>query len=158
MVKKCSKCGLEKPLEEFYKRKTGSRVGEYYEKCSECLKERGRNYYHQNRNKQLLLAKKRKQRYVKERKELLAIIKNKPCYDCGKTYPSWVMDFDHRQGKTKIGSVSFLAFRKLLHFDKIKEEIAKCDLVCANCHRERTYQRLQKAKFAEIANEVKAPL
>ncbi len=157
-MKKCSKCGLEKPLRKFYKRKSGSRAGEYYEKCSECYKSRGRNYYHQNRNRQLTLAKKRRKKYIEERKELLTKIKNKPCFDCAKIYPPWVMDFDHRDGKTKIGSVSSLTFRKLLNFAKIKEEIEKCDLICANCHRDRTYKRLQKHKSAEIANEVKAPL
>lgn len=143
-MKKCLKCGLAKPLEEFYKRKTGQRAGEYYEKCIECYKSRGRDYYHKNRERQLQLAKNRKQKYTEERKEYLAEIKNKPCMDCGKIYPPWVMDFDHRDAKLKIGSVSYLAFRKMLKFDKIREEIEKCDLVCANCHRERTYQRLQK--------------
>lgn len=158
LVKKCSKCGLSKSLGEFYKRKTGLRAGEYYEKCISCYKSRGRYYYHQNRERQLCLAKKRKQKYIEERKTLLAKIKNKPCFDCGKIYPPWVMDFDHRDPKIKIGSISSITFRKLLDLSKVKEEIDKCDLVCANCHRERTYQRLQEHKLAEIANEVKAPL
>ena len=41
-------------------------------------------------------------------------------------------------------------------FNSILKEIEKCDLVCANCHRQRTHDRL--VKLAEIANEVKAPL
>ena len=134
------------------------RSGEYYEKCKDCYRSRGRKYYQDNRERQLKLAKKRKQNYIEARKEFLGEIKNKPCFDCGKKYPSWIMDFDHRNGKDKIGSVSFLAFRKLAKFDKIKDEIKKCDLVCANCHRDRTYRRLQKIISAEIANEVKAPL
>jgi hypothetical protein len=143
-MKKCSKCGLFKKIKEFYKRKTGLRSGECYEKCRECYKIRGRNYYHQNRERQLELAKKRKLKYIEERKEFLGKIKNKPCFDCGKKYPAWIMDFDHRNRKDKIGSISFLTFRKLVNFDKIREEIAKCDLVCANCHRDRTYKRLRK--------------
>jgi len=91
------------------------------------------------------LAKKRKLKYIEERKIFLEKIKNKPCLDCGKKYPAWVMDFDHRNGQEKVASVSFLTFRKLANFDKIRKEIAKCDLVCSNCHRERTYKRLQKA-------------
>ncbi|OGH24954.1 MAG: hypothetical protein A3B47_02535 [Candidatus Levybacteria bacterium RIFCSPLOWO2_01_FULL_39_24] len=145
-MKKCSKCGLSKELKDFYRRKSGLRAGEYYEKCKDCYKIRGKNYYHQNRERQLYLAKKRKLKYIVERKEFLGKIKNKPCFDCGKKYPAWVMDFDHRDGKKKVASISFLTFRKLVKFDKIKEEIAKCDLVCANCHRDRTYRRLQKIK------------
>lgn len=144
-MKKCSKCGLRKKLKDFYRRKSGARIGEYYEKCSECYKNRGRRYYHDNRERQLYLAKKRKQKYMEERKKFLGKIKSKPCFDCGKKYPTWIMDFDHRDGREKIASISFLTFRKLVNFDKIEKEIAKCDLVCANCHRDRTYKRLQKA-------------
>lgn len=146
-MKKCSKCGLEKPASNFYQRKSGIRSGEYYEKCKDCYKSRGRNYYHANRERQLNLAKERKQRYIEERRTLLEKLKNKPCDDCGIIYPPWVMDYDHRDGKTKIGNVSFLVFRKLVNFDKIQEEIEKCDLVCANCHRERTYKRIQESKI-----------
>ncbi len=157
-MKKCSKCGLNKALREFYKRKTGLRTGEYYEKCRECYRVRGRNYYHQNRDRQLGLAKKRKLKYIEERKGFLSEIKNKACFDCGEKYPSWVMDFDHRDGKMKIASVSKLAFRTISSFEKLKEEIEKCDLVCANCHRQRTYSRIKEKITAEVANVVKAPL
>ncbi|RJQ36972.1 hypothetical protein C4559_04565 [Candidatus Microgenomates bacterium] len=157
-MKKCKKCGFSKPLNKFYKRKTGLRVGEYYEKCSDCYKIRGRNYYHQNRKRQLELAKRRKNKYVEERRKFLESIKNNPCFDCGKRYPPWIMDFDHREGEIKIGSISHLAIRNTSNFEKLKKEILKCDLVCANCHRNRTYTRLQKQKSAEVANVVKAPL
>ena len=157
-MKRCSKCGLHRQLKDFYKRKSGLRAGEYYEKCKDCYKDRGRRYYQDNSERQLELAKRRKLKYIEERKKFLGEIKDKPCFDCGKKYPTWIMDFDHRDGRGKIGSVSFLTFRKLVKFDKIREEIEKCDLVCANCHRDRTYKRLQKAISAEIANEVKAPL
>lgn len=155
-MKSCSKCNLKKSLNDFYIRKTGLRAGEYYEKCSECYKNRGRNYYRQNRERQLSLAKLRKKKYVLERKIWLEKIKKKPCADCGKIYPPWVMDFDHTDGHIKIGTISFLAFKNTATFETIKKEIGKCDLVCANCHRQRTHDRL--VKLAEVANVVKAPL
>lgn len=157
-MKNCSKCGLEKLLKDFYTRKTGARSGQYYEKCSECYKSRGRNYYKENRIRQLELAKRRKLRYIEERKNFLEGIKGKPCLDCGKSYPMWIMDFDHRDSQSKIASISYLAFRKMVNLDKLKEEIKKCDLVCSNCHRQRTYSRLQRNISAEVANVVKAPL
>lgn len=141
-MKNCSKCGESKSLENFYKRKIGLRSGQYYEKCKDCYKNRGREYYFKNREKQLGLAKKRKQKYIHERKNFFEVIKNKPCADCGKSYSPWVMDFDHRDAKLKLGNVSKLAMRKFWSIDRIKLEIEKCDLVCANCHRERTYRRI----------------
>ncbi len=145
-------------LSSFYIRKTGPRVGEYYEKCKNCMKVRGRSYYYQTRERQLELVKIRRKRYVEERREFVYKLKKKPCIDCGKIYPPWVMDFDHREGTIKVSSIGGIHNGRLWSFKKIEEEIEKCDLVCANCHRQRTHERLEKRKSAEVANVVKAPL
>lgn len=152
--KVCSKCGLSKSLLEFYIRKK-HREGEYYERCKECFKERGRKYYHSNHERQLKLANLRNRRTKDKRRILLAELKDRPCADCGKKYPPWVMDFDHREDELKIGSISRLTFWSKSKFDKILLEINKCDLVCANCHRQRTYDRIHRNN-AEVANVVKA--
>lgn len=63
---------------------------------------------------------------------------NTPCADCGENYPFWMMDFDH------LGDKSFNISRwydKSGNSSKLVEEIAKCDVVCANCHRNRTHSR-----------------
>lgn len=66
--------------------------------------------------------------------ELIRQAKSQPCADCGIQYPYYVMDFDHK------GNKSFnLASGKSRGMNVVKREIAKCDVVCANCHRERTY-------------------
>lgn len=59
--------------------------------------------------------------------------KTSPCNKCGISYPPYVMDFHHRDPSTKLFSISHGAY----HHSRIKliEEISKCDLVCANCHR-----------------------
>jgi hypothetical protein len=61
-----------------------------------------------------------------------------PCADCGKSYLPCVMDYDHRPGEVKLFNISMAMNkpRKLL-----LEEIEKCDIVCANCHRIREYNR-----------------
>jgi hypothetical protein len=62
--------------------------------------------------------------------------KSKPCKDCGGTFPPYVMEFDHARGNKRACLNSLK--------DKIKAfniEMAKCDVVCANCHRIRTYLR-----------------
>ena len=58
-----------------------------------------------------------------------------PRVDCGKFYPACVMDFDHT-ADDKLSGVSTLASASRKTIDV---EIAKCELVCANCHRIRTY-------------------
>lgn len=68
---------------------------------------------------------------------LLASLKAGPCADCGATLRPEAMDFDHVRGE-KVANVSDLVggARRLLLV-----EIAKCELVCASCHRVRTADR-----------------
>lgn len=70
--------------------------------------------------------------------EILCKLKEKPCTDCGELFPPFCMDFDHVRG-TKVASISRLLSDN--KFDKVLEEIEKCELVCANCHRIRTVGR-----------------
>lgn len=75
-------------------------------------------------------------------------LKRQPCSDCGHTFNPWQMQFDHRDGETKVAEIGYFIARNSR--TKLFEEIAKCDLVCANCHFERTYQR-QQADIAQLA-------
>ena len=70
--------------------------------------------------------------YIRDLKE------KSPCLDCKKTYPYYVMDFDHVRG-VKHKNVSELI--STLSKKKIDLEIAKCEIVCSNCHRIRTHMR-----------------
>jgi hypothetical protein len=63
-------------------------------------------------------------------------LKKNPCLDCGKTFHPVCMDFDHVRGVKRMGVSIIIKNGMSLEF--LKEEIAKCDLVCANCHRIRT--------------------
>lgn len=69
--------------------------------------------------------------------ERLTALKNHPCMDCKNVFPPECMDFDHVRGK-KLFNVSKMVGRSLTTF---YAEIAKCELVCANCHRTRTRRR-----------------
>jgi len=64
-------------------------------------------------------------------------VKSAPCMDCYRRFPPECMDFDHRDPKKKIFNVSQAAVSGN-SLESIKAEIAKCDLVCSNCHRIRT--------------------
>lgn len=72
-------------------------------------------------------------------RRIVLLLKQKPCADCGKFYPPCCMDFDHVRGK-KVDNVSKLAARRV-PVQEILDEVAKCELVCAICHRIRTAKR-----------------
>lgn len=64
--------------------------------------------------------------------------KDQPCTDCGGVFPPCVMDFDHVPER---GPKLFDLGRSDRSLKAIAEELAKCDIVCANCHRIRTWER-----------------
>jgi len=77
---------------------------------------------------------------AKALKEWMNEIKSQPCFDCGQSFEVCCMDFDHREGKEKSYNVASM-FAHHYSRELIEVEIAKCDLVCANCHRIRTRDR-----------------
>lgn len=74
------------------------------------------------------------QKYVQEIKE------SHPCSDCGIHYPYYVMDFDHLDADLKIRDINYLSSTGRI--GALKKEIVKCEVVCANCHRKRTHERM----------------
>ena len=62
-----------------------------------------------------------------------------PCIKCGEEDPM-VLEFDHRDRGTKSFNIAHGAARKSLRL--IEEEMAKCDVMCANCHRRKTAKQL----------------
>lgn len=116
-MKICSKC--DRSDTKFPKQGT---------KCQACLNKMG---YEQ---------KKRKFEVIRS---YIVAQKDNPCMDCGVNYPSYVMDFDHRPSEYKLFNISrYMRANKSLQ--QVVEEIAKCDLVCSNCHRIRTFTRLEE--------------
>jgi hypothetical protein len=75
----------------------------------------------------------------KEMREWVASLKAGPCADCGNSYHPAAMDFDHLPGYGKVQQINRLLVT--LNKELVLAEIAKCELVCANCHRVRTYKR-----------------
>lgn len=145
MKKKCTKCNIEKEVDEYYKEKRAN--DGYRSECKKCTSLRSYNRYHSNeiiRQQKLASAKEyhRAQR-TEYQKKILSILKTSGCIDCGESNPI-VLDFDHVKG-IKLGGISRMALdHKPWHV--IEQEIAKCEVRCANCHRiktakERNYYR-----------------
>jgi len=99
----------------------------------------GRAYYERNKEKINLYSQARR---ADLKQRITAIKESTPCTDCGNSYPAVCMDFDHIEDN-KIANVATLAANGALWLT-IQEEIQKCELVCANCHRLRTQSRLSK--------------
>jgi hypothetical protein len=80
----------------------------------------------------------KRQKYEKVR-AILRALREAPCHDCGQRFPWYVTEFDHTRGQ-KSFNVSKSMSKPMT---KLNEEIEKCDLVCANCHKVRTHNRRQ---------------
>lgn len=85
-------------------------------------------------------------------KKMIRAAKDTPCLDCKIKYPFYVMQFDHRDGSTKSLTLGAIGSRGAYSLTRVAAEIAKCDVVCANCHAERTWQRAQTL-VAEVGFE-----
>ena len=118
----CSKCGIEKNIEDFFR--SGIRNGEqiYRRRCKACSSQ-----YYINRKD-------------KRRKMLYEIKKDLCCCVCGyskethKNFKTGALEFHHHEDN-KSFSVSD-AFSNGYKWNRIIKEIEKCIVVCARCHAE----------------------
>ena len=99
-----------------------------------------RAWYEEDRNHKhhLDLVAARRQRRIKRHLALIRQLKSVPCADCGERHPHYVMDFDHIKAGKK-GLVSEIA--RTSGTAQLLAEIKKCEVVCANCHRKRSFRR-----------------
>src|ERR1035437_547863 len=118
-TRKCNRCGVKRPLKDFYSHRKHARQCRY---CQQA-------YMSARMARNLAYAQQIKM--------------DAGCMDCGlmSPYPQ-IYDFDHRPGVDKVANVSRLF---LANMNVLIAEIAKCDVVCANCHRIRTFTRKQRS-------------
>lgn len=75
-----------------------------------------------------------------KRRKIIDAAKDVPCADCGIKYPPAVMDLDHIAGDgMSKRKGSFTRFAMSCGIERLKQEIAKCEVRCANCHRMRHF-------------------
>lgn len=135
--KTCTTCNKRKSIEKgFYTWNNKTRSD-----CKSChkvtMRPRSRRHYRNNKKYYL-------DRNKRHRMEMRAFVREqktgKCCMDCKERHPWWRLDFDHRDGKSKsfaLAQVENNAWTK----KAAMLEMQKCDLVCANCHRDRTHNR-----------------
>ena len=101
-----------------------------------------RRHYEKNKDTIKARAKEHRKNKRAERYEFVLSLKNNPCTDCGVKYHPAAMDFDHVDGEKSFNIASGY-FDTPMH--KLIDELAKCELVCSNCHRVRTYNRSSRS-------------
>ena len=120
-MKVCKSCGLTKPLSCFTKR-GGDRAGQFQNDCKECRQvvQRGNKRYIGR------LVKRWKLR--------------KGCSLCGfKAEHSCQLDIDHIEPKRAAGN-DRQAINTSWSKKRLKAELSKCQVLCANCHRLKTFK------------------
>jgi hypothetical protein len=134
-LRRCGRCRERKPVSEFNWRRKGR--GQLDNLCRPCRADYKREHYQANRQRYIDQARARKQALALERTTyLIEFFVAHPCADCGETDPV-ILEFDHLGNKSfDIGQA--LPYR---NWQSILDEIAKCEVVCANCHRRRTARR-----------------
>src|SRR2546423_6568613 len=120
-----------KPLSEFHRRGRGHQTW-----CKSCRRDYDSRYHLATRTTRVAQKRRRHAELVAWHRTLKSAT---PCVDCGGIFHPAAMTWDHLPGANKVGDVSSLVQRH--NRRAILEEIAKCELVCANCHAVRTFQR-----------------
>ena len=141
----CKRCNQSKGSEGFYPSDPNW--------CKQCrvtytklnrpkFRDRDRQYSKDwyKKNRQYTLERKRSLK-IQRKAKYEAIKEASPCMDCGNFFPAVCMDYDHRDSDSKINTVSIL-YTSNCPWKLVEEEMVKCDLVCSNCHRIRTRDRL----------------
>ena len=132
-TKICTKCLKEYPLEHFSKKGSGRST-----RCSSCVAEYFKDYYHNNperKAKQIAASNRNRQKKIEENRKLVLLAFESGCTDCG-NHDLRVLEFDHQGNK-----VANLAAMMGWSTAKVKAEIAKCEVVCSNCHKIRTAEQ-----------------
>lgn len=126
-MKPCSKCRK--------KRKTAP---SHSTLCWECNRKKIREHYTNNKQYYIKKARARREKLREENTyKVVEYLLQHPCVDCKEPDPI-VLDFDHLRDKAR--EISIMV-QKGISWTTIKKEIAKCDVVCSNCHRRRTAKR-----------------
>jgi hypothetical protein len=141
-MKICKKCNSKLPLDNFSE--WINVRGKKYRRgsCKKCLNNINLEYWKTPKGKaaRSKVRRKHKDKCLQEFRDLKEA---SPCVDCGTKYPYYIMQWDHVKG-TKVKAVSALLTQE--SWDRAREEIKKCELVCSNCHAERTFKRGKLAR------------
>lgn len=135
-VKGCGRCKSWLPLQSFCIDATNKTGYGFW--CKSCSSANTRKHYKNWVTDPIWVDAKREKgrdlaRFAKQR--AVDYMGNK-CHDCAVSYPDYVYDFHHLSGETKVDNPSAILKKS---WEEAKEELDKCVMLCANCHRKRHY-------------------
>lgn len=135
-MKRCTRCSLTKPLEEFASRRRS--LGTLQSWCRACHREHAALRF-QNLSPERRAERRcrNNERVARLRQEIWDFLAGKECVDCGER-DVVVLDFDHVDGR-KTGNIGDMIGR--VSRSRVEREIASCEVRCANCHRRKTAER-----------------
>lgn len=134
--KRCCGCGRKRDRADFYRNRR--KPDGLQSSCKECSKERRKRYWRDGENRAQVYERKRERRAFLSQ-QVFDLLRKHKCVDCGLDDPE-VLEFDHVRGR-KIESVKRMVSVGF-SWAAITEEIKKCDIRCANCHRKKTIKTL----------------
>jgi hypothetical protein len=115
----------EAPAKEFYERSDGRQESS----CKSCHRAYRKRHYTKNKTAYIEKAVRHRN---KMRLWVISLKEGKPCTRCGGLFPHQVLHFHHRNPSEKSFDVAN-GYRRYSRA-RILAEVAKCDLLCANCH------------------------
>ncbi len=135
MNKICTGCNQERDAEQDFSWKYKER-GIRNTRCKYCQSINSKKHYNQNKQSYFERTRTREVLTTEDnRKKLIEYFSCHPCVDCGQT-DIRVLDFDHVRGKKSNDISKMMAIG--CSWSTIENEIAKCEVRCANCHRIKT--------------------
>lgn len=135
-AKVCNHCLKEKPVKEFSWR--WKALGKRQRTCRDCQKKQKNAWYKKNKETHKANVYQNKKAKIESgRAYIWEHLSVNGCIECGESDPR-VLEFDHVRGK-KRSEVTRLV-RDGYSTDVIQKEIDKCVVICANCHKKKTYK------------------
>lgn len=133
-MKTCTRCKVEQPLTNYRARKAAKDGLQSW--CKACNKEHAADHYANNLERREAIKANTKNMRDQNREYVWRYLESNPC-SCGEADPR-VLEFDHIDPSSKREAVAEMV-SKSYSLQAIKDEIAKCRVMCANCHRRHTY-------------------
>jgi len=132
----CTRCHQTKSIDEFNSR--WKHLGERQRTCRACQSEQKKNWYKKNKKSHKENVYENKIKNIEAaRAYVWDFLLSHPCVKCGESDPA-ILEFDHVRGQKRAEVTKLMRDGYTLKI--IQREIDKCVVLCANCHKRKTYK------------------